>query len=79
MKVDIVKALLDFKANPNEVIDEKGNTPLHEAVRLLNNTKQKSHIQQIVQLLLDNGADPLICNNQNKNAYALADKFSREF
>jgi len=46
---------------------------------LLNNTKQKSHIQQIVQLLLDNGADPLKFNNQNKNAYALADKFLREF
>lgn len=28
MKVEIVRALLDFGANPNEPIDEKGNTAL---------------------------------------------------
>lgn len=40
----------------------------------MNNLKQKSHYQQIVQALLDNGADPNQTNAQGKNAYNLADK-----
>jgi ankyrin repeat protein len=77
-KVEIVKVLLDFGANPNESIDNKGNTSLHEAVRLMNHSKQKSHIQQIVQLLLEKGADPLKTNELGKNAYTIADKCSEE-
>lgn len=40
----------------------------------MNNSKQKSHFQQIVQTLLDNGADPNQLNSQGKNAYYFADK-----
>jgi ankyrin repeat protein len=42
----------------------------------MNHSKQKSHIQQIVQYLLEKGADPLKTNELGKNAYTIADKCS---
>lgn len=45
----------------------------------MNHSKQKSHIQQIVQYMLEKGGDPLKINEQGKNAIMIADKCTEEF
>jgi len=59
-KPEVVKLLLDHDADPN-IQDENGDTPLHYATSLRN-------MEDIISLLLSNGADLTIENNRNINS-----------
>jgi uncharacterized protein len=52
-EVECVRVLLRHGANPNRGRDESGETPLHHAL-----AKWESDRRQLVELLLDHGADP---------------------
>lgn len=66
-RIEIIKTLLDLGADPNEKLTDNGNTPLHEAVKMMK-SKFTQNNQQVVQYLLEKGADPTIKNQQNKTA-----------
>jgi ankyrin repeat protein len=61
-----VRSLLNIGADPNEKLADNGNTPLHEAVKVMK-SKITQNNKEIVQCLLEKGADASIKNNQNKN------------
>lgn len=61
---DIVKWLLDNKADPNLAEESEGDTPLHAAAR--------NNHADIIRLLLDKGANPDIANNNDQTALDLA-------
>jgi ankyrin repeat protein len=62
--------LLKFKSNVNER-DESGNTPLHYTIEKNN--------KEITELLLLNGADINIKNNDNKIPYDIASDDMKNF
>ena len=72
-----MKSLLELGADPSEKINDNGNTPIYETIKLM-----KSHFTQahklIVQYLLDKGADPTIRNKQGKSALDVAEKYEQE-
>lgn len=63
-KVQIVRLLLAFRANPNRTVDLSGHTLLHEATRRGN--------PEIVELLLSKGADPNCMTRDGKKALSYA-------
>jgi len=70
----IVELLLKFNAHPNIVItDQSTKTPLITAISkgLINMEKNRL---SIIELLLQYGANPLICGENNTNALAIAQK-----
>ena len=52
---------------------DDGNTPLHEAVKLMK-SKCTQNIQQIIQYLLEKGADPTKENKKRRNALQASEK-----
>ncbi len=70
-KVEIVKLLLDFGANPNWQVPDTGNSSLHDAVKQFK-TKFSKVTAEIIRLLLLKGGDSLVKNNQSKTVYDYA-------
>ncbi|GFO24292.1 serine/threonine-protein phosphatase 6 regulatory ankyrin repeat subunit b [Plakobranchus ocellatus] len=69
---EIVRYLLEKGADINEVGDEKGNTPLMATVILSSFSWQFFDRFNLVQLLLDFGADPNIVNSEGDTAINVA-------
>ena len=65
-KPELVRILLNHKAEPNYVIADSGNTPLHEALKMCKNKETKAN-KDIVKMLIEYGADPMIKNKKDKN------------
>ena len=61
---EVVRWLLENKADPNLAEESEGNTPLHGAAR--------NNHANIIRLLLDNGADPGIANHNDQTPLELA-------
>jgi len=59
----------ELKINPN-IQDHAGDTALHDAARF-------GHVD-VVQILLEAGADPSIKNNQGKDPLTLAELANKE-
>jgi len=63
--IKLIKYFLEKKISPNEV-NKEGQTPLHLAV--------KSGKIEIIELLMDNGADKSIKDNKGKKPFDYATK-----
>lgn len=64
--IKVVKILIDKGADVN-IVDKDGNTPLMVAVDMFEDD------DQIIKLLLENGADPYQKNNYGVSVYKLLD------
>lgn len=71
-KVDIIKLLLEFKADPNWQVPDTGNTALHDAVKLMK-SKASQINKEIIRLLLMYGGDSTKKNKQQKTVYDYAE------
>ncbi len=76
--VKLVELFLKQGANPN-LRDWQGNTPLHLACGIdsLEKGVQERDVERMIELLVTNGADVLVWNNQNLLAADLCDSPSR--
>ncbi len=78
---DLAALLLDRGADANATISKTGETPLHLAcLQSLEDDPKVATSVEIVQLLLDRGADPTLRDHNGRNVleYARANKAPRE-
>ena len=70
-KIELVKLLLEYGADPNWQVPDTGNTSLHDAVKQLK-SKFSKNMSEIIKLLLLKGGDSMIKNKQQKTVYDYA-------
>ncbi|CAB0039786.1 unnamed protein product [Trichogramma brassicae] len=70
---EVVKKFLDFGQDPNCIITETGNSPLHSALE-----SSYVNVNKVVQWLLRSGADPHLVNKNGDTALHLALKGQHE-
>lgn len=63
---ELVRMLLTAGANPNAQTAATGNTPLHAIIQKKDYTYLYPRRNEIISLLLSNGADATIANNEGK-------------
>ena len=68
----MIEIILNKGADVN-TINEHGNTALHRLFDSIDYENLDSHFE-IIQELVDNGADPKIVNDQNKTAINIAER-----
>ena len=76
-KIELVKLLLEFKADPNWQVPDTGNTALHDAVKQLKNKVSQAN-REIIRLILWHGGDRMRKNKQQKTVYEYAEKALEE-
>ncbi len=71
--VSLIKSILLKNPDPN-VINEEGDTPLHQLFQSGNDVAR--HIKEILQLLLDNFVDVTMPNKQGEEPFVYVDRIS---
>ncbi|KAA8569234.1 hypothetical protein EYC84_000901 [Monilinia fructicola] len=75
-KADIVNELLDLDGFECDPINAYGETPLHSAIRWVNDTRENwSAGLALVEMMLEAGSDNRIRNKQGKTAADLVDQY----